>query len=439
MGYRMTKPITIVTGGQYGSEAKGTIAAHIVRRDRITHAVRTGATNAGHTCEYRGKRYAMQQIPVAWVDPNVKLILGAGAFIDPEILNREITMIREAEGTQVGDRADIVSRLTIDYRAYLHLPRHHERADKANRHHSIGATGKGCSEAVVDRIRLRGKEDLSVRTNPNLINSAIHIQDTELYLNGAWNNGAAIMLEGCQGTLLDMVLGPYPYTTHKQTTPATWMAECGLSPALPTHIVMVCRTMPIRVAGNSGPLPREISWLQLARGLNYDRESNDQAPIVSNDALDVFEAELRTVTKRWVGNVPHGSDGTDQHRWSETDRQRHQAALSELHKETLNSLPTEIVTELRNLFEMTTVTKKLRRIASFDYESFCTAVRQVRPHELSFTFMNYVVPENWGMNRKLQITDRERLWLNMNVTPYCAAPVRTINRGADADCVIDVT
>ncbi len=144
------KPILIVQGGQWGSEAKGAIASYLCNTRNVNLSVRTGATNAGHTCFYKGKPYKMQQLPTGWTNPNTTLVIGAGALIDPEILHREVKMVSDATGR------DVRTRLLIDYRCGLHTSAHAHRSKESNRHHAIGATGKGCSEALMDRIRLRG-------------------------------------------------------------------------------------------------------------------------------------------------------------------------------------------------------------------------------------------------------------------------------------------
>lgn len=380
-------PITIVQGGQYGSEAKGMIAGYLCRKDNIDFNVRTGATNAGHTVFYRGMAYKMQQLGCGWVNPDTTLVIGPGALIDPEILTREIAMVSTATGR------DVRKRLVIDPRAGLHTPIHAARSTASGRHYSIGATGKGCSEALVDRIKGRGSEYQLFGDSPHSVARDYRIADTERILNRAYDEGAAILLEGCQGQLLDLYLGPYPYTTHKQTGPAQWLLEAGLSPALDTEIVMVIRTFPIRVAGNSGPLPNEISWEILAGEINAKRKAKGLPVIVVEAALDEWREALRGASHKFP--IPQGRTVFDQHRWSDHERKAYSPALSELNATAWASLPTPTQTLLSALFELTTVTKKLRRIARFDTVGFQDAIRQIRPKYLAVTFANYLEPDNW--------------------------------------------
>lgn len=440
---RMTYPIQIINGGQYGSEAKGAIAAYLVERDHIDYAVRTGATNAGHTCTYidaerrTQQRIAMQQLPVGWVRPETQLILGAGALIDLDILDREADLVSGLTGT------DVRSRLTIDRRAYIHRSVHHDRARGADRHHLMGATGKGCSEALLDRVRLRGLEDWTIGNQAARGDRAIrarladyNIGDTECVLNDVWDGGARIQLEGTQGQLLDLYLGPYPYTTHKQTSPAQWMLEAGLSPALPTEIWSVIRTCPIRVAGNSGPLPDEMSWPMLARIINRRREFSGLPPLVAESAICQFEEAVRAEADggghRWV--IPPGSDGLDQHAW--TDRVYYRNALSDLNKAALTRLDDATRCELGKLFEMTTVTKKLRRIARLNPGELAKSARQMRPHFLAVTFLNYIFPERWSTQEPLTV--EEQRYLGEIEAASGGAPVALINRGPDPAHIVQV-
>ena len=69
----------------FGSSAKGHVIEDLLKYRKYTSSIRTGATNAGHSLSYKGKMYSVQTIPCAWVDPNVKLFLGAGCFIEKKL------------------------------------------------------------------------------------------------------------------------------------------------------------------------------------------------------------------------------------------------------------------------------------------------------------------------------------------------------------------
>lgn len=381
----MSNQIQIIQGGQFGSEAKGAIAAYLCEKDKVDFNVRTGATNAGHTVFYKGQPFKMQQLGCGWVNPDTRLVLGAGALIDPEILHREVQMVNAATGK------DIRKRLYIDQRAGLHLPEHAESSKRSGRHHSIGATGKGCSEALVARIKGRGRGALLFGEVEAA--SGYQVMDTERMLNASWDQGAKIQLEGTQGQMLDLYLGPYPYTTHKQIGPAQWMLEAGLSPSLPTETVMVVRTFPIRVAGNSGPMRNEISWMILAGEINAKRSALGLTPIVKPESLDVWGETLETAGESF--DWPSDMRVHDQHRFTAQQRVDYRGTLSECNALAWRMLAPEVAEDLSRLFELTTVTKKLRRIARYDTTGFETALRQIRPKFVALTFANYLDVANW--------------------------------------------
>lgn len=416
------QPITIIQGGQYGSESKGAITGYICETEAVDIAIRTGAVNAGHTVYYQDKKMVMQQLPCGWVNPNTRLVLGAGAMIHPEILAAECKMVSDITGSDVHDR------LWIDHNAGVHNAAHTQRSTESGRHYSIGATGKGCSEAIIDKIRGRGA---GYATFGMLGQPLYQVADTVSMLNREYDRGAKLLIEGTQGTLLDLNIGPYPYTTHKSVLPAAWMAECGLSPALPTDIVMVVRTYPIRVAGNSGPMPYETSWPDIAREINRKRGQAGVTPIVAEWAIDSFEKIVRACACNF--KMPKGSDGLDQHIWA--DREKYKEALSELHATTLKHLTEDCVAELSRLFEFTTVTKKLRRVARLDYPTLEFAGKLCRPHRIALTFMNYQFPLDWFQKPTSTIPESQLGYMR-GIGATCGAPIALVSYGPGPEHVL---
>lgn len=344
------------------------VAAALCERRHVDYAVRTGAVNAGHSVYYKGKKYVNQQLPTGWINHGTDLVIGPGALIHPEIFFAEVLMVRAAGFT---------GKIFVDYRAGVHLDWHSSQGASSDKHHRLGATGKGCSFALVDRIQ-RNPESKLFRDIPLAPSGPLGWEwtDTVDLLNTGYDAGAQILLEGTQGTLLDLYLGPYPYTTHKQCTAAQWVTEAGLSPGLEYEVVLVARTYPIRVAGNSGPMPNEIDWVTLAHGINGKLRDAGCDLLVQPEAVRDFELAKN--------NFPV-SRYADWNTWkSESDRD----ALAQLAPITRD--------ELSKLFEFTTVTKKLRRIAKLDIESLKYSVMVNRPSWVCLTFMNYEFPETWG-------------------------------------------
>lgn len=387
----MSHPILVVQGAQWGSEAKGNIAAKLCVDRNIDFAVRTGAINAGHSVVYKGRKFAMQQLPTGWVNPHTKLVIGAGAYIHPATLFREIDEINAA---MPGD--DVRNRLCIDSRCGIHDEAAEDASKAANRHHRIGATGKGCSEAIVAKIRDRNNGYKLFKDTEYGRSAGLHYTDTVHLLNRAYDVNESILVEGTQGTLLDLHLGPYPFTTSRMTTAANWVAECGLSPALDYEVVLVIRTYPIRVAGNSGPMDNEIEWVDLARTINTKLSVLGHPPLVADSALVEFQNSMELAAKGSY-NVPiAGKPARFSLRlseWTPGIRGEYREAASELHRDALNLCTPATVTELRKLFEMTTVTKKLRRIAEINMSDLRHSIAVNRPAWAALTFLDYVEPE----------------------------------------------
>lgn len=392
-------PIVVIQGAQWGSEAKGAIAAKLCIDRDIHYAVRTGAINAGHTVVYKGEKFAMQQLPTGWVNPKTQLVIGAGAYIHPDTLWREIDMVNRAMPEH-----DVRNRLLIDSRCGIHDEAAEGRSKEANRHHRIGATGKGCSEAIVAKIRDRNNGyELFFNTSHGRKfreHRMGQFVDTVHTLNRAYDEGNSILIEGTQGTLLDLHIGPYPFTTSRMTTAANWVAEAGLSPALSYEVVLVARTYPIRVAGNSGPMDNEIDWIELARTINKRLVRSGRSSLVQESALLAFEgmlhmaaAEARDQDRYKVPVDLAGMFDIRVGHWDAYTRSTFRVAASELHRDALVNLPTETVAELRELFETTTVTKKLRRIAEINIPDLKFAIEVNRPKWIALTFLDYTVPE----------------------------------------------
>ena len=378
----------IIEGGQYGSEGKGQIAAFIARRDKVAWAVRTGSINAGHTVHYGAHRVSMQLIPTAWTIPGVQLVLGAGCYIEPRVLAAEVARIRELSGE------DVRRRLFIDHRCAWFGEAEHAASAAANRHHAMGATGKGCSEAIVTKMRDRGGERPEARLFACLpTTDEFQITDTAALLHSALRNGQHVLLEGTQGTLLDFNLGPYPFVTSRMTTAAAWLAEAGLPPTN-VHTVLVLRSHPIRVAGNSGPLPGETSWPLLARAANARLARAGRPARTPDWAIEEFEATLATaITQRWPDVAAAlGERAFHAETWTPGERSRFRVCLSEANAAAWALLPAGTRDAL-SFFELTTVTKKLRRVATFCWEDAAEAVLINDPAEIAYTFLNYDFPE----------------------------------------------
>lgn len=383
----MAGKVIVVQGGQYGSEGKGQVCVFEDTQwsNGIPNHVRTGAINAGHTIYHRGVEYKMQQIPVGWTNPNAKLFLGAGAFIHPDILADEVKNIKAHTGEDIRDR------LYIDKRCYVHSDTDLQGAREAGRHLTIGATGKGCAEAYIHKIQSRGSLSESSRKQRIFSETErggrYQFVDVAMELAYELDDGRNVLVEGTQGTLLDIHHGDYPYTTSRMTTAAAWLAESGISPSHRVEVNLVLRTYPIRVAGNSGPLPGELTWQKLWNAWR----GFVNAPQVSEVSERIFDQ-----------HVDAHAGIHDFHRahpyMAPEERYQHRAALSQAQSRAFDDLKEDFpqtYTELRAATEMTTVTHKPRRIAQFNLDNAIKAVRIEKPAYLTVTFLNYLFPGIW--------------------------------------------
>lgn len=250
-------PVSVVVGGQYGSEGKGKVALELVRGDpSTTIVVRPGGTNSGHTAFARdGRRLVLRQLPAAAIDRNVRVLLPAGAYIDVDLLERELAQVQLAP-----------EQLVIDPRAQIIRSDHAVWESQARLVDNIGSTGSGTGAAVLSRIArfapgLPGGTEAA--DEPRL---ASFLSDTVPILSDALNRGERVLVEGTQGFGLSVIHGDsWPKCTSRDTTASAFIAEAGISPRHIDQIVLVIRCHPIRVAGDSGPLLEETTWEAIAR------------------------------------------------------------------------------------------------------------------------------------------------------------------------------
>lgn len=276
----MNRTVTIVIGGQFGSEAKGKVISYIANEFDL--AVRTGSPNAGHTV-YDGKKvFKLQQVPATFLNNSCILCIGAGALIDPEILKKEV----ENTGTK--------DRLYIDPQVGIIEEKHSEQEKEIVE--NIGSTGKGCGAALVDRI---WRKDFKLAKG--ILGKEYKIQNISELINKFIDEGKNILVEGTQGFGLSLYHGMYPFVTSRDTTAANFLAEAGISPLAVKDIILVIRTYPIRVAGPSGPLRNEISWDDLSNKIG---EKIIETTTVTGKIRRVGEFDVQIVKQAILINRP---------------------------------------------------------------------------------------------------------------------------------------
>jgi adenylosuccinate synthase len=263
-------PISVVVGGQFGSEGKGKVALAIARETRASIVVRVGGTNSGHTAvDTAGTTWALRQLPVSVLAPSAMAVLPSGAIIDPEIFRSEVESLGlERQRVLVSPWATVISRADKEAETEEGLVAR------------IGSTGSGTGAALVRRIRRQHGGQILAKDCRSLHD---YLADTSHVMRQALNQNRRIIIEGSQGFGLSVLHGGYyPKATSRDTTAGAFLGESGLSPRDLDDIILVLRCHPIRVAGNSGPLKGETSW----------------AAIAKKAGLPANYCELTTATKR---------------------------------------------------------------------------------------------------------------------------------------------
>ncbi len=231
----------IVVGGFFGDEGKGKILAHLALSDSPEIIARGGVgPNAGHTVEYRGKRYGLRTVPSGFIYEGARLLIGAGVLVDPVVFRHEV------------EELNLKDRIGLDKRCGIIEPKHIEM-DRKNKHLSdeIGTTGTGTGPANADRVMRVGK---LARDIPELEE---YLTDVPLEINSALERGENVLIEGTQGFGISLYYGTYPYVTSKDTTASQVASDVGIGPTKVDEVVVVFKSYPTRVG--EGPFSTEIS------------------------------------------------------------------------------------------------------------------------------------------------------------------------------------
>jgi len=251
-------PLTIVVGGQYGGEGKGKIVSHLSVADNVDYVVRCGGPNSGHTVDFDGKRCILRLLPAGFINAKTRLLLVAGSLINPSILLQELKYCKVNP-----------ARLGIDFNAGV-ITKEDEKYEKTlDLRKRIGSTLSGVGAAVARRALRNGSFRLA-KDDPQL---QPFLTSVSAEINSALDRNLKVIVEGTQGFGLSLYHSKsYPYTTSRDTTASAFLSEVGVSPLRVTGVVMVLRTFPIRVGGNSGPLRNEITWEKLRDLSGYPYE-----------------------------------------------------------------------------------------------------------------------------------------------------------------------
>ena len=283
----------VVVGTQWGDEGKGKLVDWLT--ETATGVVRfQGGHNAGHTLVINGVKTALHLIPSGIMRPGVKCYIGNGVVLSVAKLLEEIAGLEKA-GVEVRSRLRISEAcpLILPYHAALDIAR--EAAKEKAGQAKIGTTGRGIGPAYEDKVARRALrvQDLKhperfaqrLRENLELHNHVLvdilhaapvdfdtvyqeameHAQqirpmiaDVSRELNEAHQQGANLLFEGAQGTLLDVDHGTYPFVTSSNCVAGNAAAGAGVGPGLLHYVLGITKAYCTRVGG--GPFPTELDW-----------------------------------------------------------------------------------------------------------------------------------------------------------------------------------
>jgi adenylosuccinate synthase len=275
----------VVVGAQWGDEGKGKLVD--VLAERADWVVRyQGGANAGHTVHIGDDSFVLHQIPSGILHPGVRCAIGNGVVLDPETLFTEIDEL-------VKDGIDVEGRLYVSDRAHLVMP-YHKLVDKESQaSKAIGTTGRGIGPAYEDKAGRRGIRVVDLK-HPDRLRGLVErgceyanmrlarfgsaaradvdhtmsrvepvserllalAEDVGVVLHRALRSGASLLLEGAQGSLLDVDHGTYPFVTSSSTTVGGGATGAGIAPTAIHGALGIVKAYTTRV-GN-GPLPTEL-------------------------------------------------------------------------------------------------------------------------------------------------------------------------------------
>ena len=251
----------VVVGGQYGSEGKGKVSAFITKQEDIDICVRCGGPNSGHSfVDQYGKTIVLRQLPTGFVNPRTRLLIPAGALIDPWVLEQEINFLGLPPG-----------RIGIDRKCFIIEEKDREREQTLGLRERLSSTLCGVGAAQSRRV-LRGEDArLAKDVSQEYPWMSAYFTDVSDEVNTTLDQEKKVLIEGTQGFGLSLYHSDhYPKTTSRDTTAAGFLSEVGVSPRLVTEIVVVFRTFPIRVSGDqAGPLSEEITWEEIQKESGY--------------------------------------------------------------------------------------------------------------------------------------------------------------------------
>ncbi len=277
--------VKMVIGTQWGDEGKGKVVDYFSKD--AEYVVRfQGGNNAGHTIKVGNEVYKLHIIPSGVIQGKIGVI-GNGCVVDPEVLIYEIEQLK---------KRGINPKLLLSDRANIIMP-YHKALDGAEEKlladKKIGTTKRGIGPCYSDKIARRGIRSCDLASKESLrkklerivpieqelykvfkISENIDLEElldiflnygnqlkqyitsTHQILNDAISKGKNVLLEGAQGTMLDVEFGTYPYTTSSNTVAGGASSGAGIGPRNIDEIIGIVKAYTTRVG--EGPMPTEL-------------------------------------------------------------------------------------------------------------------------------------------------------------------------------------
>ncbi len=280
-------PAIVLVGAQWGDEGKG--KATDLLGNRVDYVVRyQGGNNAGHTVVVGDRTFALHLLPSGILTPGCTPVIGNGVVVDPGVLFEEVEALQEQDVD--------TSRLLVSPDAHLITP-YHVTLDKVAERFlgkaRIGTTGRGIGPTYADKVArlgirvqdlfdesiLRQKVEASLEMKNQILVKIYNrreisvaeitdyllafaeqlspmVVDTSRVLNNALDDGQVVLLEGGQGTLLDVDHGTYPFVTSSNPTAGGACTGSGIGPTRIARVVGILKAYTTRVG--AGPFPTEL-------------------------------------------------------------------------------------------------------------------------------------------------------------------------------------
>ncbi len=356
-------PTVVIVGAQWGDEGKGKITDYLAAEADCVVRYQ-GGNNAGHTIVVGNVTHKFHLIPSGMLYEGKRCMLGNGVVVDPEILLQELDALM-AKGIDI-------ARFGVSLAAHFILPTHKfldVAAEASKGDQKIGTTGRGIGPAYRDKVnrcgvrihdpadpvrlrhavaehfrehegKLKGCDWTEERTVAHLeacyARLAPHICDASLEINNILDAGGKVLLEGAQGTLLDIDHGTYPYVTSSNPIAGGACIGAGVGPTRIDRVLAVTKAYSTRVGegpfpseldnetgilfrtkggefGTTTGRPRRCGWLDLV-ALKYAVRVNGvtHLAVTKLDVLDSFD-ELKICTAYKIGDTiindyPVGTD-----------------------------------------------------------------------------------------------------------------------------------